>query len=87
LASINYPDAKKYDVSTLNKIWYGAVVVRKQGYPLDQETVITFCASKLAGYKKPKRVEFAEDLPKNPSGKVTKNVLRDPFWAGRKKRI
>lgn len=64
-----------------------AVVVRKEGHPLDQEAIISFCASKLAGYKKPKRVEFMDDLPKNPSGKVTKNVLRDPYWADRKKRI
>jgi len=64
-----------------------AVVVKKEGHSLDQEVIINFCASKLAGYKKPKRVEFMEDLPKNPSGKVTKNVLRDPYWADRKKRV
>jgi len=64
-----------------------AVVVQKEGHQLDQEAIIGFCASKLAGYKKPKRVEFIDDLPKNPSGKVTKNLLRDPYWAGRKKRI
>lgn len=64
-----------------------AVVVKKEGHFLDQEAIIDFCASKLAGYKKPKRVEFMDDLPKNPSGKVTKNVLRDPYWFGRKKRI
>jgi fatty-acyl-CoA synthase/long-chain acyl-CoA synthetase len=54
---------------------------------LDQEAIINFCASKLAGYKKPKRVEFMDDLPKNPSGKVTKNILRDPYWAGRKRKV
>ena len=64
-----------------------AVVVKKEGYQLDEEEIINFCASKLAGYKKPKRVEFMDELPKNPSGKVTKNVLREPYWAGRKKRV
>jgi fatty-acyl-CoA synthase len=64
-----------------------AVVVKKKGVQLDQEEIINFCASKLAGYKKPKRVEFKDELPKNPSGKVTKNVLRDPYWAGRKRRV
>jgi fatty-acyl-CoA synthase/long-chain acyl-CoA synthetase len=63
------------------------VVVKKEGVQLDQEAIIDFCASKLAGYKKPKRVEFMDDLPKNPSGKVTKNVLRDPYWAGRKRKV
>jgi fatty-acyl-CoA synthase len=64
-----------------------AVVVNKEGYKLTQEEIINFCASKLSGYKKPKRVEFRDELPRNPTGKVTKNILRDPYWAGRKKRI
>jgi fatty-acyl-CoA synthase len=64
-----------------------AVVIKKKGYQLDQEEIINFCASKLAGYKKPKRVEFMDELPKNASGKVTKNVLREPYWAGRKKKV
>lgn len=64
-----------------------AVIVKKEGHRLGQQDVIDFCASKIAGYKKPKRVEFIDELPKNASGKVTKNVLREPFWAGRKKRV
>lgn len=64
-----------------------AVVVKKEGYHLDEEDIINFCASRISSYKKPKRVEFTNELPKNPSGKVTKNVLREPYWAGRKKRI
>ncbi|MGZ4857609.1 MAG: class I adenylate-forming enzyme family protein [Methanobacteriaceae archaeon] len=64
-----------------------AVVVKKEGNQLDKEEIINFCDSKLAGYKKPKRVEFMDELPKNPSGKVTKNVLRDPYWAGRKRKV
>ena len=64
-----------------------AVVVKKEGHLLDQEEIINFCASRLSSYKKPKRVEFIEDLPKNASGKVTKNVLREPHWANRKRRV
>lgn len=64
-----------------------AVVVNKEGYKLTQEEIINFCASKLSGYKKPKRVEFIDELPRNPTGKVTKNILRDPYWASKKKRI
>ena len=33
--------------------------------------------AKLAGYKRPKYVVFAEELPKNPSGKILKRELRD----------
>lgn len=64
-----------------------AVVARKEGHSLDQEEVVDFCASRLSSYKKPKRVEFIGELPKNASGKITKNVLREPYWAGRKKRV
>ena len=64
-----------------------AVVVKKEGHSLNQEEIITFCASKLSSYKKPKRVDFIGELPKNASGKVTKNVLREPYWANRKRRV
>lgn len=64
-----------------------AVVVQKEGYDLSAEEIINVCASKIANYKKPKRVEFRDKLPKNPSGKVMKHVLREPYWSGRKKRI
>ena len=64
-----------------------AVVVKKEGHQLGEEEIINLCASKLAGYKKPKKVAFVDELPKTPSGKVTKNVLRDPYWAGRRERV
>jgi fatty-acyl-CoA synthase len=44
---------------------------------MTEEEVIEYCKSQLASYKKPKRVEFIESLPRNPSGKVLKNVLRE----------
>jgi len=64
-----------------------AVVVPKKGYQVDEATIIEFCAARLSGYKKPKRVEFREELPKNAAGKVTKNVLREPFWDGRQRHV
>lgn len=64
-----------------------AVVVPKPGQDLTEEGIIDFCADKLARYKKPKKVVFMDDLPKNAAGKVTKNPLREPFWADRDKRI
>jgi fatty-acyl-CoA synthase len=64
-----------------------AIVVRKRGQQLEAEEVIEYCASRLSGYKKPKRVDFIGELPKNANGKVTKNVLREPYWAGRARRV
>jgi acyl-CoA synthetase (AMP-forming)/AMP-acid ligase II len=64
-----------------------AVVVPKKGLQIDDASIIEFCAGRLSGYKKPKRVEFRDELPKNAAGKVTKNILREPFWAGRQRHV
>ena len=53
-----------------------AVVVTKPGQVLDEATVLAHCASTLAGFKAPKKIVFAETLPKNPSGKLLKRSLR-----------
>jgi long-chain acyl-CoA synthetase len=64
-----------------------AVVVPKSETVLTESEIIDFCASRLSGYKKPKRVEFRKELPKNAAGKVMKKVLREPHWAGRDRRV
>ena len=53
-----------------------AFVVRRPGSGLDEGQVVEFCKANLASYKKPKRVEFVEQIPRNPSGKVLKVDLR-----------
>ena len=54
-----------------------AVVVLKRGERLDQETLETHCRRRLAGFKIPKALVVRDTLPRNPSGKVLKRVLRD----------
>lgn len=49
--------------------------------------LIEFCRTRLAGYKKPTRVEFLPDLPKSAVGKISRRDLREPFWVGRSRRI
>ncbi|MCH8308617.1 MAG: hypothetical protein IH930_10845, partial [Proteobacteria bacterium] len=46
-----------------------------------------FCASKIASFKRPRVVKFVDSLPKTPVGKIQKNELREPYWAGREKKI
>ena len=53
-----------------------AVIVARPGSNLDQEQVIEFCRQHLAGYKKPRRVDFVAELPRNASGKVLKRKLQ-----------
>jgi acyl-CoA synthetase (AMP-forming)/AMP-acid ligase II len=64
-----------------------AVVVEKRGYTLGENEIIDFCGSRLSGYKKPKWVELRDELPKNAAGKVLKKLLKEPYWAGRDKRV
>lgn len=47
---------------------------------MEEEEVIEYCKHHLASYKKPKSVEFWEDLPRNPSGKVLKTLLREKYF-------
>jgi len=53
-----------------------AVVVLEGGATATANEIIQVCRDNLAGYKKPKRVEFVGELPKNASGKVLKRELR-----------
>jgi long-chain acyl-CoA synthetase len=55
--------------------------------PLDGDGVRAYVREHLAGYKVPKVVEVVDALPREDSGKIFKRRLRDPYWAGRDKRI
>jgi long-chain acyl-CoA synthetase len=53
-----------------------AVVVLKKGTSTTEAEIIEFCGSRLAGYKKPKSVDFWEELPKSSTGKLLKKEIR-----------
>ena len=54
-------------------------IVVKSDASLTAEDVITHCKGKLAAFKLPKGCEFVDEIPRNPTGKVLKRVLRDRF--------
>jgi acyl-CoA synthetase (AMP-forming)/AMP-acid ligase II len=54
-----------------------AFVVPRPGFVLVPEDVLAFCRERLANYKVPRGVVFRGELPRNPSGKVLKRVLRE----------
>ncbi|WP_238006480.1 fatty acyl-CoA synthetase [Dactylosporangium sp. AC04546] len=56
-----------------------AAVVPTGDGAVDEDHVIAYARSRLAGFKAPKRVVFVDTLPKNPSGKILKRQLRDEF--------
>ncbi len=64
-----------------------AVAVIRPGCSLDERALIDFCEGKLAGFKKPKSVDFIHTLPRNPTGKILRRQLREPYWAGHERRI
>ena len=54
-----------------------AYIVVKEGCQLTEEDIIKFCEGRLAPYKKIREVQFVEEIPKTPVGKVLRRVLRD----------
>jgi acyl-CoA synthetase (AMP-forming)/AMP-acid ligase II len=54
-----------------------AYVVARAGQALSPDAVIGFCRERLANYKVPRQVLFLDTLPRNPSGKVLKRLLRN----------
>jgi len=46
------------------------------------DELVRLCREKLAGYKAPRSLEFTAALPRTPTGKLTKRLLRDPYWEG-----
>ncbi len=56
-----------------------AIVVLKKGQKATAEDIMEHCRQKLASYKRPRSVIFADELPRNPMGKVLKRVLRDQY--------
>jgi fatty-acyl-CoA synthase len=64
-----------------------AIVVLKPGATATAADVIAFARTRIAGYKVPKSVDFIAALPRNPSGKILRRELREPYWAGKQRRV
>ncbi|MDZ7696322.1 MAG: long-chain-fatty-acid--CoA ligase [Deltaproteobacteria bacterium] len=56
-----------------------AVVVLKLGETVSEKDLIQFARENLAAYKCPRSVDFVEDLPKDPVGKIQKRVLQQQY--------
>ncbi len=56
-----------------------AIVVLKKGQKATPEEIMEFCRVKLASFKRPRAVVFADSLPRNPMGKVLKRELREKY--------
>ena len=56
------------------------------GPELERE-LIAFCREHLAHYKCPKSIDFDAELPRQPTGKLYKRLLRDRYWGDQTSRI
>lgn len=64
-----------------------AVVVLRPGMQASEGELIQHCRALLADFKKPRSVDFVAELPRNPNGKISRKEVREPFWAGRDRRV
>ncbi len=65
-----------------------AVIQLNQGYEPNEalaEEILVFAAARLATYKRPRTVDFADDLPRLETGKIVRRTVRDRYWQGEKK--
>ncbi|MFT5576817.1 MAG: acyl-CoA synthetase (AMP-forming)/AMP-acid ligase II, partial [Bermanella sp.] len=80
VAVIGVPD-EKFGEAAL------ATCVLKPNCTASNQELINFCRERLAGYKTPRRYEFIAELPRNPSGKLLKRLLREPYWQETERQI
>jgi len=64
-----------------------AIVVPHAGRSPTAAELIEWSRAHLAGFKVPRSVCFATEIPRNASGKILKKALREPFWAGHERRV
>ncbi len=69
---VGLPDAKWGEAVT-------AFVVPRPGAELEEAALIDFCRPHLAGYKRPKSIRFTTEIPRNPTGKPLRRILREEF--------
>lgn len=64
-----------------------AIVVLRPGAVADAAALLAHVRGQLADFKVPRSVDFVASLPRTPSGKIQKHVLREPFWVGHRRRV
>jgi len=67
----------------------GAVQLEEPGAASGELSValLAYCHEHLAAYKVPRSLDFVAELPRYPTGKLYKRLLRDPYWEGTGRRI
>lgn len=64
-----------------------ACVVLKPGAKTTEREIIDWMRERMAHYKCPKSIDFVDAMPRNPTGKLLKRVLREPYWKSQERTI
>jgi acyl-CoA synthetase (AMP-forming)/AMP-acid ligase II len=64
-----------------------AVVALQPGVTVTDQELIAWCRERNADYKRPRSVDFVDELPRDQAGKLLKRQIREPYWAGAGRRI
>ena len=64
-----------------------AVVALQPGAAATEGELIDWCRGRIADYKRPRSVDFTDELPRDPAGKLLKRKIREPYWKGTGRRI
>ena len=80
VAVVGVPDDKWGEVGK-------ALVVPVPDSGVTVDEILAHARERLAGFKIPRSVDFVEAIPRNPSGKILKRELREPFWEGHDRRV
>ena len=93
IESVLYDHPAVLDVAVIgvpNEDWgeeLKAVVQLQPGATVSAADLVDFCVERLADYKRPRSVDFVDELPRNPSGKLLKRELRQRYWGEAGRRI
>ena len=72
-----------------DETWGEAVkaLVCRSDQSLSEAELIEYCRQRIAHYKCPSSIDWLQQLPRNPSGKILKTELRQPYWKGRARNV
>ncbi len=62
-------------------------VILAEDSSISEDEIIAYSREKIAGFKCPKTIKFINEIPRNPTGKVLRRELREPYWKGKKRNI
>lgn len=90
-AIYGHPDVAEVAVFGVPDAKWGEAVkaacVPRPGHTIDEASVIAWARERIAGFKAPKSVDVIAALPRNPTGKILRRALRDPYWEGRTRQV